>query len=142
MLKDALIGLSSDRLREEVSQMQTQMSASLLNLGAKKAFVSLCTRLRSLLDEAQRHSSEIRDMLGASFAKLNSEFGFSLAMTRVPDMGRFVDELGMTVLLVEQYYEFARQPADNYWVMSRGEIVAHGTGADMENHGVREMIAV
>jgi hypothetical protein len=103
MLKDALIGLSSDRLREEVSQMQTQMSASLLNLGAKKAFVSLCTRLRSLLDEAQRHSSEIRDMLGASFAKLNSEFGFSLAMTRVPDMGRFVDELGMIERSYVQY---------------------------------------
>jgi urea transport system ATP-binding protein len=55
---------------------------------------------------------------------------------------RLVDELGMTVLLVEQYYEFARELADNYWVMSRGEIVAHGTGADMESHGVREMIAV
>jgi Dynamin family len=94
MLKDALLGLSSDRLREEVAEMQTHMSASLLNLGAKKAFVALCTRLRKLLDDAQKRSNEIRDMLGASFSKLNSEFGFSLAMTKSPDMARFVAELG------------------------------------------------
>jgi len=40
LLKDGLVGLSSDRLREEVAQMQSEMTASLLNLGAKKAFVA------------------------------------------------------------------------------------------------------
>ena len=94
MLKDALVGLSSDRLREEVAEMQAHMSASLLNLGAKKAFVALGTRLRKLLEDAQTRSNEIRDMLGASFSKLNGEFGFSLAMTQSPDMARFVGELG------------------------------------------------
>jgi urea transport system ATP-binding protein len=64
----------------------------------------------------------------------------------IQDIGRtlrqLVDEMGMTVLLVEQYYDFARELADRYWVMSRGEIVAGGAGADMEAHGVRELIAV
>ena len=94
MLKDALVGLSSDRLREEVGEMQAHMSASLLNLGAKKAFVALFTRLRQLLEDAQKRSNEIRDMLGASFGKLNSEFGFSLAMSKSPDLARFIAELG------------------------------------------------
>ena len=94
MLKDALVGLSSDRLREEVAQMQAQMDASLLNLGAKKAFIALCGRLGQLLAGAQTRSNEIRDMLGASFSKLNGEFGFSLAMTKAPELKRFVDELG------------------------------------------------
>ncbi len=93
MLKDTLVGLSSDRLREEVTEMQSQMSASLLNLGAKKSFVALCTRLRKLLEEGQKRSHEIRDMLGASFSKLNSEFGFSLAMSKAPDLARFIKEL-------------------------------------------------
>jgi hypothetical protein len=93
MLRDALVGLSSDRLRDEVSLMQTQMNASLLNLGARKAFVALCGRLRNLLDESQTRSNEIRDMLGASFGKLNGEFGFSLAMTKSPELGRFLAEL-------------------------------------------------
>ena len=64
----------------------------------------------------------------------------------IQDIGRtlrrLVDEMGMTVLLVEQYYDFARAIADRYWVMSRGEIVAGGAGAEMEANGVRELIAV
>jgi urea transport system ATP-binding protein len=48
----------------------------------------------------------------------------------------------MTVLLVEQYYDFAKDIADRYWVMSRGEIVAGGEGADMDTDGVRALIAV
>ena len=100
MLKDALINLSSDRLREEVGQMQTEMKASLLNLGAKKAFGALCVRLRALLAGAGKRSDEIRDMLSASFAKLNSEFGFSLAMNRAPNMTRFHEEL----TLIENSY--------------------------------------
>ncbi|PCE29065.1 urea ABC transporter ATP-binding subunit UrtE [Burkholderia ubonensis] len=64
----------------------------------------------------------------------------------IQDIGRtlrqLVDETKMTVLLVEQYYDFARSIADHYWVMSRGEIVAGGDARDMETNGVRELIAV
>ncbi|KWF29298.1 urea ABC transporter ATP-binding subunit UrtE [Burkholderia pseudomultivorans] len=64
----------------------------------------------------------------------------------IQDIGRtlrqLVDESKMTVLLVEQYYEFAQSIADRYWVMSRGEIVAGGDARDMEASGVRELIAV
>ncbi|PFH26909.1 MULTISPECIES: urea ABC transporter ATP-binding subunit UrtE [Burkholderia] len=64
----------------------------------------------------------------------------------IQDIGRtlrqLVDESKMTVLLVEQYYDFARAIADRYWVMSRGEIVAGGDARDMETNGVRELIAV
>lgn len=100
MLKDALVGLSSDRLREEVAQMQAEMTASLLNLGAKKAFVGLCNRLRGLFDSAQSRGNEIRDMLGASFTKLNADFGFGLALPKGPDLDRFGRELS----LIERNY--------------------------------------
>ncbi|KVE42367.1 urea ABC transporter ATP-binding subunit UrtE [Burkholderia sp. BDU5] len=64
----------------------------------------------------------------------------------IQDIGRtlrqLVDETRMTVLLVEQYYDFARSIADRYWVMSRGEIVAGGAGSEMDADGVRERIAV
>ena len=46
------------------------------------------------------------------------------------------------ILLVEQYYEFARALADEYLVMQRGEIVARGRGADMERNGVRSLLSV
>ena len=48
----------------------------------------------------------------------------------------------MAILLVEQYYDFARSLADRYAVMSRGEIIRSGLGADMERDGVRELVAI
>ena len=46
----------------------------------------------------------------------------------------------MAILLVEQYYDFARSLADQYLVMERGEIIARGAGADMERDGVRAIL--
>ncbi|WP_341676264.1 urea ABC transporter ATP-binding subunit UrtE [Niveibacterium sp. SC-1] len=48
----------------------------------------------------------------------------------------------MAILLVEQYYDFARSLADHYLVMERGEIVMRGEGANMDADGVRERLAV
>jgi urea transport system ATP-binding protein len=46
----------------------------------------------------------------------------------------------MGILLVEQYYDFARSLADQYLVMQRGEIIARGAGADMDSDGVRSLL--
>src|SRR3954469_3486889 len=46
----------------------------------------------------------------------------------------------MAILLVEQYYDFARSLADQYLVMERGEIVARGAGADMERDGIKTLL--
>lgn len=51
-------------------------------------------------------------------------------------------EGSMAILLVEQYYDFARSLADQYLVMERGEIIARGAGADMERDGVRDLLSV
>lgn len=48
----------------------------------------------------------------------------------------------MGILLVEQYYEFAEALADEYAVMTRGEIVKTGLGKQMEEDGVRNMVAI
>jgi len=48
----------------------------------------------------------------------------------------------MAILLVEQYYDFARSLADQYLVMERGEIVARGSGSNMERDGVKRLLAV
>src|SRR6478736_7220434 len=48
----------------------------------------------------------------------------------------------MSILLVEQYYDFARSLADQYLVMERGEIIARGRGQDMEEQGVKQLLAV
>jgi urea transport system ATP-binding protein len=48
----------------------------------------------------------------------------------------------MSILLVEQYYDFAQSLADQYLVMERGEIIARGRGEEMEEQGVRRLLAV
>ncbi len=103
MLKNALVDLTSDRLREEVNEMQTAMNASLLNLGAKKAFLALCARLRELLEASQVRAGEIHDMLSASFSKLNAEFGFGLAVSKPPELERFAREL---TLIQRNYVQY------------------------------------
>ncbi|MFZ2628341.1 MAG: ABC transporter ATP-binding protein [Rugosibacter sp.] len=61
----------------------------------------------------------------------------------IKDAIRKVAETGeVAILLVEQYYDFARALADFYLVMERGEIIKRGVGADMEKDGVREALAV
>jgi hypothetical protein len=100
MLRDALVLLAGDRLREELATMQREMAASLFNLGAKKAFAALCTRLRELLFRVRAQGDEIHQMLGATYRQLNSEFGFALTLARAPSLERHVRELD----LIERNY--------------------------------------
>ncbi|HVL57092.1 MAG TPA: ATP-binding cassette domain-containing protein, partial [Burkholderiaceae bacterium] len=48
----------------------------------------------------------------------------------------------MAILLVEQYYDFARTLAERYAVLQRGEVVRSGVGAQMDADGVRQLLAV
>jgi urea transport system ATP-binding protein len=48
----------------------------------------------------------------------------------------------MAILLVEQYYDFARSLADHYVVMSRGEVIKSGRGEDMERDNVKACLAL
>jgi len=64
----------------------------------------------------------------------------------IKDIGRVIrmlaDRGDMAILLVEQYYDFARELADDYLVMERGEVIARGSGKDMEANGVRQLVAI
>jgi len=48
----------------------------------------------------------------------------------------------MAILLVEQYFEFARDLAAAYLVMQRGEIVVAGRRDDMDEVAVRSFLTV
>ena len=52
------------------------------------------------------------------------------------------DRGDMAILLVEQYYDFAQELADDYLVMQRGQCMARGRGADMQADGVRQMVSI
>ena len=64
----------------------------------------------------------------------------------IKDIGRVIrmlaDRGDMAIVLVEQYYDFARDLADDYVVMERGAVLARGRGANMELDRVRELVAI
>ncbi|HSV55119.1 MAG TPA: urea ABC transporter ATP-binding subunit UrtE [Burkholderiaceae bacterium] len=68
----------------------------------------------------------------------------------IKDIGRVIRMLAdqgmngrkVAILLVEQYYDFARELADDYLVMERGEFIARGQGEDMDTQGVRHMVSI
>ena len=55
---------------------------------------------------------------------------------------KLVKEQGITILLIEQYLDFIKEVADKYVVMSRGEIVAQGDGANIVSDGVANLVSV
>jgi len=68
----------------------------------------------------------------------------------IKDIGRVIRMLAdkgmngepMAVVLVEQYYDFAAELADQYLVMERGEVIARGRGADMDADQVRDRVSI
>ena len=64
----------------------------------------------------------------------------------IKDIGNVISALTkggeMAVLLVEQYYDFAKSLADHYLVMSRGEIIKQGLGRNMDSENVRACLAL
>jgi urea transport system ATP-binding protein len=64
----------------------------------------------------------------------------------IKDIGRVLrllaDRNTMAIVLVEQYYDFAAELADQYIVMERGEVIQRGRGADMERDGARKLVSI
>ena len=64
----------------------------------------------------------------------------------IKDIGRVIRMLAdrgtMAIVLVEQYYDFAAELADQYLVMERGEIVQRGRGKSMQADGVRARMSI
>jgi len=64
----------------------------------------------------------------------------------IKDIGRVIADLAargdMAILLVEQYFDFARDLAAAYVVMQRGEVVLSGRREDMDETAVRSFLTV
>jgi len=103
VLRDQLTSLAADALRDEVAQMQDEAAATLFKLGAKKAFMALCMRLRMRITRARSRSQEIHEMLQGSFKQLNSDYGFALSLSRLPTLERTDRELDLIESSYVQY---------------------------------------
>jgi urea transport system ATP-binding protein len=64
----------------------------------------------------------------------------------IKDIGRTISYLrdrgDMAILLVEQYFDFAKELADRWYVMDRGEVTLSGARADMDEDEIRRRMSV
>jgi urea transport system ATP-binding protein len=68
----------------------------------------------------------------------------------IKDIGRVIRMLAdeglngqrVSILLVEQYYDFAEELADDFLVMQRGQFIARGEGSEMQEQGIRQLVAI
>ncbi|MEM1044774.1 MAG: urea ABC transporter ATP-binding subunit UrtE [Pseudomonadota bacterium] len=64
----------------------------------------------------------------------------------IKDIGRAISYLrdrgDMAIILIEQYFDFARDLADRFAVMDRGEVVLSGTRAELDETEIRRHLTV
>ncbi len=131
-------------------------------------FAPLARRERSVPDEVFDLFPVLRTMLGRRGGDLSGGQQQQLAIGRalvtrpkllvldeptegiqpsvIKDIGRAIAYLrgkgDMAIVLVEQYFDFARDLADDYVVLDRGAVVLGGDRASMVDHEVRAHMSV
>ncbi len=131
-------------------------------------FAILPRRLRHIPDEIFELFPVLKDMLGRRGGDLSGGQQQQLAIARalvmrpgllildeptegiqpsiIKDIGRVIAHLAargdMAILLVEQYFDFARDLAAAYVVLERGEVVLSGRAGEMDETAVRSYLTV
>lgn len=134
----------------------------------KTGFAAVPRSLRHIQDEIFELFPVLKDMLGRRGGDLSGGQQQQLAIARalvtrprllvldeptegiqpsiIKDIGRVISILAgrgdMAVLLVEQYFEFARDLADSFCVLDRGEVIMAGTKKEMVEEDVRRHLTV
>ncbi|MBI1205951.1 MAG: urea ABC transporter ATP-binding subunit UrtE [Azospirillum sp.] len=134
----------------------------------KTGFAPLAKGLRTIPDEIFELFPVLRDMLHRRGGDLSGGQQQQLAIGRAlvtrprllildeptegiqPSIIKLIETVirklagrgDMAILLVEQYFEFARDLADEYAVMERGEVVLAGAGKEMVEADVRRYLTV
>jgi len=134
----------------------------------RSGFAALPRRLRSVPDEIFALFPVLADMLRRRGGDLSGGQQQQLAIARalvmrprllvldeptegiqpsiIKDIERVIallrDRGEMAIVLVEQYFEFARDLADSFAVMERGEIVLAGSSEEMVERDVRRHLTV
>jgi urea transport system ATP-binding protein len=134
----------------------------------KSGFAAIPAKTRKISDEIFELFPVLKSMLGRRGGDLSGGQQQQLAIARalimrpkvlvldeptegiqpsiIKDIERVIgllrDRRTMAIVLVEQYFDFARRLADRFAVMERGQVVLAGTREDMVESEVRRFLTV
>ena len=93
LLREVFSILGATILKKEMLQLTDALHQKGLKLGVKRAYGDTFGRLRANLNRVQFIIAEIQTMLGATFAQLNAEHGFSLQVPTEPSVTPYLVDL-------------------------------------------------
>ncbi len=93
LLHEMYAAVGQAQVRQEVTSLIERLKEPGLKLGVRKTYAQTFEGLRALLAKASDLSTEIGNMLHASFVQLNTELGFALQAPPAPDLSRQIKEL-------------------------------------------------
>ena len=93
LLRDLFQQLGARSLKAELAQLTEALQERGLKLGVRKVYADSFERLRGIVDRAQVSAVDIESMLSGTFRQLNAEFGFSLQVPTVPQLGKYAEEI-------------------------------------------------
>jgi urea transport system ATP-binding protein len=93
----------------------------------------------------QQQLAIARALLGKPKVLLLDEPTEGIQPSIIEEIAKLLEHLksqgGLSILLVEQYLEFARNLADRYYVMERGSVVLEGTMSTLDEERVKKYLA-
>ena len=95
LLREVFNLLGTPTLKTELIELTFTLKQPGIKFGVKKAYGQTFSRLRDALRLAEKTSTEIHNMLMASFKQLNAEFGFSLQAPKAPELTRYENDLNL-----------------------------------------------
>jgi hypothetical protein len=93
LLRDIFQQLGTKALKAELAELTQALQHKGIKLGVRKIYAQTFEHLRVTLEKAQAGAAEIQAMLEGTFRQLNAEFGFSLQVPPMPQLGAFTQEL-------------------------------------------------
>jgi len=136
--ENLLIGLETQRGSAEILDEIYELFPVLRDMGVRAA---------GRLSGGQQQQLAIgRALVGRPRVLLLDEPTEGIQPSVIWEIERAIDSLrqrgGLSILLVEQFVEFAVGLSDIYYMMEKGTIVAQGSSADLTEATVREYLAV
>ncbi len=94
LLNEVFELLGTPSMRVELAALIDMLKRSGIKLGVNRAYGQTFSRLRAVLQKADRINTDIHTMLAASFRQLNSDFAFSLQAPNEPNFAAYDADLG------------------------------------------------